>query len=66
MKRPESPCLDCEDRREGCHAVCERYKDYTEELAEYNAEVKANRLREYVGSITDRTRFGRKRRKKGE
>ena len=66
MKRPESPCLDCKDRHESCHADCEKYIQYTKALDEYRETVKANRLKEYVGSITDRTRYGRRIRKKGE
>ena len=36
-----SPCLDCEERREACHAVCEHYKAFekqnAKERAEYNS-----------------------------
>lgn len=60
MKRPESPCRDCEERRENCHSECEKYIEYTEERKQYNEFVKQNRIKEYVGSITDRTRFKRR------
>lgn len=30
--RPKAPCVDCEDRKVGCHSTCERYQEW---LAEY-------------------------------
>lgn len=27
-----SPCKDCEDRQVGCHAKCEKYRLYKQEL----------------------------------
>lgn len=32
------PCKDCPDRRELCHATCERYLAYREERDRLNAE----------------------------
>ena len=29
-----SPCMDCNVRTEGCHAICMRYAAYREELEE--------------------------------
>lgn len=29
-----SPCMDCNIRTEGCHAICMRYAAYREELEE--------------------------------
>ena len=29
-----SPCMDCNIRAEGCHAICMRYAAYREELGE--------------------------------
>ena len=25
MKKPQSRCVECDERREGCHSVCEDY-----------------------------------------
>ena len=32
--KPKSNCLGCEDRHEGCHAECEKYKAWKEEHEE--------------------------------
>jgi hypothetical protein len=29
--RPNAPCKDCKERHVGCHAECERYKEFAEE-----------------------------------
>lgn len=34
--RPKPPCLNCEDRQIGCHAVCEKYIQFRKELDEVN------------------------------
>ena len=36
MKRPESPCLKCTDRRLGCHADCKIYADFKADAEAYN------------------------------
>lgn len=28
MKKPESPCLNCPDRKVGCHGICDRFKAF--------------------------------------
>ena len=38
MKRPESPCKDCQKRAEGCHGKCEDYQKYRIEQEQYNQE----------------------------
>ena len=35
MKR-DAPCMDCDERRVGCHAECERYKVWRKQLDEQN------------------------------
>lgn len=29
---PSPPCMNCEDRKTGCHGSCERYKEFTEQV----------------------------------
>lgn len=50
--KPVPPCRRCEERTMGCHASCERYREYKEEVAAYNVKVNAARDRE-----TQATRF---------
>lgn len=40
MKRPESPCRDCEFRKELCHADCEVYQTFKKDLESWKAYVK--------------------------
>lgn len=30
MPRPKSPCYGCEDRKVGCHSVCDKYIQFHE------------------------------------
>lgn len=39
IKRPEGPCRRCTDRTAGCHATCERYHEFREELMEFSRTV---------------------------
>ena len=41
-----SYCLDCQDRHQGCHGTCERYKEFRQRLDE-EREAKAT-SEEYV------------------
>lgn len=41
MKRPESKCKDCADRRLKCHVDCEKYAEYVLALEEWKKAVKA-------------------------
>ena len=43
------PCLNCADRKAGCHSVCEKYITYRKELDEFNAKVAEAKNREYAG-----------------
>lgn len=47
MKRPESPCLDCEVRMERCHEFCGLYNQYVELQAEYRKLIKQKRWESY-------------------
>ena len=40
MKRPESPCRDCEFRRESCHADCEIYQTFKKGLESWKAYIR--------------------------
>ena len=36
--RPESPCLNCEKRHDGCHSECDSYKEFRAKLDRINEE----------------------------
>ena len=71
MKRPESPCLDCPFRHANCHEEGEcgntkyTYTEYRKEMELYRQTVKDARRDDYLGKITDSSRYTRKRRKMG-
>lgn len=46
--KPQSPCLDCDARTEGCHALCQKYKEYKAALDVWNHKVKGAKLKEFV------------------
>lgn len=37
--RPQSPCLNCENRSVGCHAYCDEYITYSYERKDFNKKV---------------------------
>lgn len=41
--KPQSPCKDCEGRKVGCHADCEKYQGYCVELEEWKQTVKVEK-----------------------
>lgn len=43
MKKPNPRCVECDERRECCHSVCEDYISFKKELEEYNRIVNENR-----------------------
>ena len=43
MKKPQPRCVECDERREGCHSACEDYISFKKELEEYNRIVNENR-----------------------
>ena len=36
----QSPCLGCSNRAIGCHAHCDKYKDWKKALGEFNKKAK--------------------------
>ena len=36
MSRPKAPCMNCEERHEGCHGDCEKYEEFRKEHFDYN------------------------------
>ena len=48
------PCHNCEDRHVGCHAECERYKEYA-------AECHKRREKRHLESIANMTSPGKER-----
>ena len=54
-----SPCKGCKDRKIGCHAGCEAYKDFRFRLDEINkAQHKNDDLHEYMR--LKRAKFGKR------
>ena len=41
------PCKGCEERHQGCHAGCSRYKMWAEERAEQREKIRATRRKEW-------------------
>ena len=48
MKKPMPPCKDCRDRQVGCHAACEKYREFTEANDKYRAESDKIEIRDYI------------------
>lgn len=49
--RTKSPCHDCDDRKPGCHAECEKYAEYKET---HKAEVREIQRNKFEANITYR------------
>lgn len=47
MPRTKSPCYNCKDRKLHCHSICEKYKVYEEEHAEYRRQLEEHRKKTY-------------------
>lgn len=44
----DSPCKDCPDRKPVCHTVCERYKEFKEQMyKEYVQRFRENEIESY-------------------
>ena len=43
MRKPESPCVDCEMRNPRCHAFCGLYEQYIKLNDEYKETMKSRR-----------------------
>lgn len=44
--KPQSPCLDCTDRKANCHSMCVAYLYFREDLDKYNAHREKNKRAE--------------------
>ena len=44
MIKPKPPCYRCEDRAQGCHSTCIRYKDYTKANDAYREYVRLEKM----------------------
>lgn len=64
--KPQSPCKDCEGRRVGCHAVCDKYADYCAVLDEWNRAVTAEKTKAKEATSFRQESYLRIHRKKGE
>lgn len=43
MSKPQSPCLNCENRQINCHSGCKQYKQFRYKVDMYNKEVNKQR-----------------------
>ena len=62
MPKIKPPCYKCEDRTQNCHAACERYKAYKEQVAEQNAVI--NAIKEKESAADEYTLSNKKRLRK--
>ena len=46
MKRPEAPCLFCDERYVGCHIECAKYKEYQAKQQEYREHITQQKVEE--------------------
>lgn len=53
-----APCKDCHDRKVGCHSVCEKYKQFSEERQQKNQDEFQARCAFY-SEVVNRKRKGR-------
>ena len=44
MPAPAGPCKDCLNRFVGCHADCEKYKEFRAEMDRANELIKKNKM----------------------
>lgn len=59
---PNSSCMGCTERHEGCHSECEKYKAFRKELDEQNERRRMynESLREDIEDTIKRRHFWRK------
>lgn len=46
MKRPEAPCISCNERHLGCHAECLKYKKYEHAQKKYREHITKQKVEE--------------------
>lgn len=56
-------CKDCTDRKLGCHATCEKYKEYKEKSETINKIIRNEKTLNY-NSTSDNWNYSRKRKLK--
>lgn len=65
--KPKSPCLNCLERHELCHMVCEKYISFRSALDAYNEQVRAKAELEALivryGQENNRVKGAKKRKK---
>lgn len=49
MKKPNSPCYNCQDRRPGCHGECELFQEYEEHARKYKENYISNKHQAHAG-----------------
>lgn len=37
--KPQAPCKDCDERYLGCHDRCEKYKEFSDKVLEWNKQL---------------------------
>lgn len=45
-----NPCLNCQKRQIGCHAVCDEHKDDVKKKQAINAKIRRDREYTFVGT----------------
>ena len=46
LLRRKTPCRDCKDRNESCHATCEKYKEFTDNLKKEQSSITNKKISE--------------------
>ena len=49
MFKPKSPCLDCGNRSDTCHADCDRYDKYVKDNELYKSIINESKQEENIG-----------------
>lgn len=51
MPKSDAPCLNCKDRVVGCHASCEKYKDFHERRMAMQKEIYNKTITEGIADV---------------
>lgn len=62
----QNPCYKCEDRRVGCHGVCERYNEWSSARSSHREKVKEEKIKERAISYYYKEKHEKERRKEGK
>lgn len=63
MSEIKCACKNCNDRKVGCHATCEKYKKFKEKTSEMNKKIRDEKALNY-SSTSDNWNYLRKRKAK--